>query len=197
MFDCLSLPWREGHHGSLWTLHCDWLSSLHVSGTLISMWIIMAWAWACHPTPAQEEPCLGCSISLFLFSLNPPSPPAKNRTFFLYFSFCFWDEFYFLWKVLPFDFIFKSIVILDIGGRDFPKKKIIIIMQKRKKSEWAQYQSFQNKNWCFFQNWLHGVFFVHYISHSSKQNVTTCFSFVVDIQVVQCVLISKYVKCLL
>lgn len=102
----------------------------------------------CEPgliNPTQEQPFLGCSISC-LFGFNPLFPPAKKKKngCFSCTFFCFWDEFYFLWRVLPFDFIFKSIVFGHWRKR-FSTKKIMWKKKRRKKTEWAQDQSFQNK----------------------------------------------------
>lgn len=145
MFDCLSLPGREGHHGSLRTLHCDWLSSLHGGRTLIGMWLIMTWARAIVPT--QEEPFLCSSISVCLVSTLPS--PAKKKTtqlhffFFLcYFvfeiNFLFSEEFY-LWILF-----LRALLTLTSMKEIFKKKKHC--KKDRKKTEWAQDQSFQNKN---------------------------------------------------
>lgn len=63
VFDCLSCPWNGGHHGRLWTLHCDWLSSLHGAGL-----------WSCCDSSAsqnQKEPFLSCSISFYLVTTHP------------------------------------------------------------------------------------------------------------------------------
>lgn len=140
MFDCLSLPGREGHHGSLWTLHCDWLSSLH--GGL----------WSAHGSslhgpgliiPTHEGPFLGCSISVYLVS-TLPSPLQKNSFFFfLYFFFVFEMNFIFSEEFYLLILFLRALLSWHLTVEIFKK---IMQKRKRKKTEWAQDKSFQNKN---------------------------------------------------
>lgn len=150
---CLTALVSQGKEGQFVVDTTLWLAvSLHGGGTLISMFPSQHWVY--RPNPGEPFP--GCSICLFSF--KPPSPPfkkkMKNNFFFLVlFLVLKWILFF----SDPFNFIFKSAVILDIGRRDFQK-----IMQKtkrkRKTTEWAKDESFQNK--FFFQNLLLFVFCV-------------------------------------
>lgn len=74
VFDCLSLPGREGHCGSLWTLHCDWLSWLHCGRDLGQGPPTTQLGPRCHnPNPPRSHFSVVASLILKIYS-NPLFP---------------------------------------------------------------------------------------------------------------------------
>lgn len=66
---------REVHHGSLWTLHCDWLS-LH-GGERLNSTRPIATRPGCGLSIPAEDAFLGCSIDF----VSDPLLPGNNRIF--------------------------------------------------------------------------------------------------------------------